>query len=95
MPYVPAGFEDYGVVINSDKTRANFDSPHMTGKQQTLREAGSCQEFIAWCGLLVNCSTLELQADYTRYEGQHLATAICINATMVRLLQCTCMLATS
>lgn len=32
--------------------------------------------FIRWCGLLINASTLELLADYSRYSGQHIAASL-------------------
>ncbi|CAI5460037.1 unnamed protein product [Closterium sp. Yama58-4] len=37
------------------------------------------RRFIRWAGLLVNCSTLEVQADYTRYWGTDMATAVTVS----------------
>lgn len=41
-----------------------------------MSEDGST--FVAWCGLLVNTANLELQADYTRYAGVHLASTLTV-----------------
>ena len=41
------------------------------------------QEFVKWCGLLINVSTLELQSDYTRYAGAQLAASLTIPLTKV------------
>ncbi|KAJ9534464.1 hypothetical protein QJQ45_016169, partial [Haematococcus lacustris] len=34
-----------------------------------------------WCGLLLNAKSLEVQADYTRYVGAHLATSLTVPLT--------------
>lgn len=39
-------------------------------------EDGSC--FMQWSGLLINCHTLEIQADYTRYCGTHISSTITV-----------------
>lgn len=36
----------------------------------------SGQRFMRWCGLLMACDTLELQADYSRYSGTHISTSL-------------------
>ena len=41
------------------------------------------QEFLKWCGLLINVRTLELQGDYTRYAGAQLAASLTIPLTKV------------
>lgn len=35
--------------------------------------------WVRWCGLMLNTSSLELMADYTRYSGQHISTALTLN----------------
>ena len=42
-----------------------------------------------WCGLLISCNTLELQADYSRYCAAPLATAITVPLT-ARPGSCVC-----
>ena len=34
--------------------------------------------FVKWCGLLINTSNLELQADYTRYAGLPLSSTLTV-----------------
>lgn len=43
---------------------------------RSVWRAADGSEFIKWCGLLINAATLEIQADYTRYSGQHIATSL-------------------
>ena len=81
-----AGFPDYGVRMNPVKTKVSFDMS--TGGQALPRNtyvARNGQEYLKWCGLLVNVRTLELQADYTRYAGTRLAASLTIPLTKVRL----------
>ncbi|KAK9817956.1 hypothetical protein WJX72_004857 [[Myrmecia] bisecta] len=71
------GFPDYGISINPAKTRLNLDL-HIGGRALERNEyhtADGCA-FIRWCGLLINTRTLEMQADYTRYVGEHLASTL-------------------
>jgi hypothetical protein len=44
-------------------------------KYSTWRD-GCGAEFVRWCGLLLNTSSLEVQADYTRLCGTHVSTYI-------------------
>ncbi|KAL4860163.1 Telomerase reverse transcriptase [Chlorella vulgaris] len=37
---------------------------------------GHGSTFVKWCGLLLNSQSLEIQADYTRYCGEHIATSL-------------------
>ena len=62
------GFSDYNCSMNTDKFRMNFDADfqsQLPKKQVYTGEDGL--SFLAWGGLLVNCDTLEIQADYTRF----------------------------
>lgn len=79
-----AGFPDYGVHMNPAKTKLSFDM--RLGDQALPRNtytAKDGQEFLKWCGLLINTRTLELQADYTRYAGTRLAASLTIPLTKV------------
>lgn len=72
--------------MNPAKTKVSFDMS--TGGQALPRNtyvARNGQEYLKWCGLLVNVRTLELQADYTRYAGTRLAASLTIPLTKVRL----------
>eukprot|EP00955_Chlamydomonas_euryale_P009088 97304-Chlamydomonas_euryale.AAC.1 len=42
---------------------------------------GAGRAFVRWCGLLLNACTMEVQADYTRYCGQHVATSLSVPLT--------------
>lgn len=70
------GFADYGISINPAKTRANFDALPGWPRFRCTYQTSDGQEFIKWCGLLVNCTTLEVQADYTRYSNQELESSL-------------------
>ena len=43
--------------------------------------SGDGSRFVKWCGLLINADTLEIQADYTRYAGEHIATSLTLPHT--------------
>lgn len=63
------GFRDYNCFMNEEKFCLNFDvGPHSESRIQSDRvyidESG--KSFLRWSGLLVNCTSLEVQADYTR-----------------------------
>ena len=72
--------------MNPAKTKVSFDMS--MGGQALPRNtytADNGQEYLKWCGLLVNVRTLELQADYTRYAGTRLAASLTIPLTKVEL----------
>ena len=85
-----SGFPRHNITINPAKTRLNFAlgrSPTPRGgalgtppvpPRGNLWVAGDGTPFVKWCGLLVNAASLEVQADYTRYQGQHLGMAISV-----------------
>lgn len=63
------GFEDYGCHANRGKTAVSFnlqlhDDEETVARKVYVTDNGAC--FIRWSGLLINCRTLEIQADYTR-----------------------------
>lgn len=71
------GFPEYGCCINPLKTRLNFNcTVRELSLARNVWRAKDGSEFIQWCGLLMNASSLELQADYTRYSGQHISTSL-------------------
>lgn len=74
------GFSDYNCSMNTDKFRMNFDADfqsQLLKKQVYTGEDGL--SFLAWGGLLVNCDTLEIQADYTRFV--FITFSFCISAS--------------
>jgi len=63
------GFEEYGCHANQQKTAVSFDL--LLNKNQGKIAHGVYMtndgaSFMRWSGLLINCCTLEVQADYTR-----------------------------
>ena len=79
-----AGFPDYGVQMNPAKTKLSFDM--RVGGEALPRNtyaARDGQEFLKWCGLLINVRTLELQGDYTRYAGARLVASLTMPHTKV------------
>ncbi|CAK9255929.1 unnamed protein product [Sphagnum jensenii] len=69
------GFAEYGCHANRGKTAVSFDLELTDGQRKNVKNVymsddGAC--FMRWSGLLINCRTLEIQADYTRYCGEHI-----------------------
>ena len=64
------GFEDYGCHANRHKTTVSFNlqlSQEQENFSRNIYMSEDGASFMAWSGLLINCCTLEIQADYTRY----------------------------
>lgn len=63
------GISDYNCHMNRKKFYMNFDiyEPFngLKGKRVYIGDDG--MPFIPWSGLLINCQTLEIQADYARF----------------------------
>lgn len=51
--------------------------------QKGVYRDGAGSSFIKWCGLLINTSNLELQADYTRYAGLPLSSTLTVPLSKV------------
>uniref|UniRef100_A0A2N9FAF5 Telomerase reverse transcriptase n=1 Tax=Fagus sylvatica TaxID=28930 RepID=A0A2N9FAF5_FAGSY len=61
------GFREYNCYMNDDKFSLNFDIGHLSGIPSNRVYVGEDgNSFLRWSGLLVNCCTLEVQADYTK-----------------------------
>ncbi|KAK1439435.1 hypothetical protein QVD17_05253 [Tagetes erecta] len=58
------GFGEYNCYMNQEKFGLSFNSEKIR-----LQSNRSCfgNKFLRWSGLFINCETLEVQADYTRY----------------------------
>lgn len=62
------GFRGYNCYMNERKFGANFDVEQISSSPLNrvyLSEDGATS-FLRWSGLLINCSTMEIQADYTK-----------------------------
>ena len=67
------GFKAYGCVLNPGKTKLNFG---LSKDKGTPTKSKSVAKYVAWCGLLIDSSNLELTADYTRYAGDFVREAV-------------------
>lgn len=68
------GFRGYNCYMNEKKFGVNFDVEHISSSSWNRVYAGEdgATSFVRWSGLLINCSTMEIQADYTRLIFIHL-----------------------
>lgn len=74
------GFAKYNCFMNEGKFGLNF-------KMDQISQIGSSRHvigddgilFLRWSGLLINGSTLEIQADYCRYTRSHLSTSLTVS----------------
>ena len=72
------GFPEFGVKINSSKTKHNCDWLSDPANDYV---DGMGIRFIPWCGLLINADSLEIQADYTRYRSDGIESTLTIPLT--------------
>ncbi|KAG0612718.1 hypothetical protein M758_6G047700 [Ceratodon purpureus] len=75
------GFEEYGCHANRSKTAVSFDlllNHNQVKKAQGVYMTNDGASFMRWSGLLINCCTLEVQADYTRYIGESIKGSITV-----------------
>lgn len=61
------GFANYNCYMNDNKYGLNFEVANSEHCCNRIYRADDGFSFIPWSGLLINCETLEIQADYTRY----------------------------
>ncbi|KAL0429272.1 UNVERIFIED_CONTAM: Telomerase reverse transcriptase [Sesamum radiatum] len=74
------GVRDYNCWMNDEKFGLNFDMNNGQGCRSNRLHVGKDGfSFLRWSGLLVNCSTLEIQADYTRYLNSHLSSTLTVS----------------
>ncbi|KAG2372480.1 Telomerase reverse transcriptase [Vigna angularis] len=74
------GFRGYNCYMNEKKFGANFDVEQISGSSLNRVYVGEdgATSFLRWSGLLINCSTMEIQADYTKYLGNHLSSTLTV-----------------
>ncbi|XP_052170563.1 telomerase reverse transcriptase [Diospyros lotus] len=73
------GFREYNCYMNEEKFGVNFDIDQVlrhTSNRMYTGEDGI--PFLRWSGLFINCCTLEVQADYTRYLNMHLSSTLTV-----------------
>ncbi|KAK1312449.1 Telomerase reverse transcriptase [Acorus calamus] len=75
------GFREYNCYMNEGKFGMNFDMESQSGSLSNrvyISEDGTL--FLSWSGLLINCCTMEIQADYTRYLGIGISSTLTVPA---------------
>ncbi|KAL2514504.1 Telomerase reverse transcriptase [Forsythia ovata] len=74
------GIRDYNCYMNEEKYGLNFTINNSLGLWSDRLYVGKDGiSFLRWSGLLVNCCTLEIQADYTRYTNSHLSSTLTVS----------------
>ncbi|XP_050262152.1 telomerase reverse transcriptase-like isoform X1 [Quercus robur] len=74
------GFHAYNCYMNDDKFSINFDIGDLSGIPSSRVYVGEDGiSFIRWSGLLINCFTLEVQADYSKYLNNHLSSTLTVS----------------
>lgn len=61
------GFCEYNCHMNKEKFGLSFNVDKISPSSNRLYIDETGNKFLRWSGLLVNCKTLEVQADYTRF----------------------------
>ncbi|XP_078435925.1 telomerase reverse transcriptase [Wolffia australiana] len=75
------GFREYNCYMNSEKFGLNFDFSGQSKLKSNRRYVGEDGvPFLPWSGLLINCLSLEIQADYTRYMGIEVRSTLTVHA---------------
>ncbi|KAA0048343.1 telomerase reverse transcriptase [Cucumis melo var. makuwa] len=77
---VHRGFRAYNCYMNERKFGMNFDVANtyrIVSKRVYVGKDGV--SFLRWAGLLINCQTLEIQADYTKYLNNHLSSSLTVS----------------
>ncbi|XP_021998773.1 telomerase reverse transcriptase isoform X17 [Helianthus annuus] len=72
------GFCEYNCSMNKEKFGLSFDFGQIKSKLNWSDFDGNGNKFVRWSGLLINCKTLEVQADYTRYLNAHLRSTLTV-----------------
>lgn len=74
------GFREYNCYMNEDKVSHNFYFNDMSKFPSNKVYVGTDGiAFLRWSGLLINCCTLEVQADYTSYLNNHICSTLTIH----------------
>ncbi|OMO49398.1 reverse transcriptase [Corchorus capsularis] len=74
------GVPDYNCFMNEEKFCFNFDIERQSGLlSNRVYVVDDGTSFLRWSGLLINCNTLEIQGDYTRYLANHLSSTLTIH----------------
>ncbi|KAJ0254727.1 Reverse transcriptase domain-containing protein [Hirschfeldia incana] len=72
------GFPEYNCFMNDKKFCINFEDEDEDESSNRMYVDDNEVPFIRWTGLLINSSTFEVQADYTRYLSGHISSTISV-----------------
>ncbi|CAH1415623.1 unnamed protein product [Lactuca virosa] len=78
------GFREYNCEMNKEKFGVSFDCDMIIAESNSksnrvyFDEDGN-KKFLKWSGLLINCDTLEVQADYTRYLDGDISSSLTVS----------------
>ncbi|XP_024989026.1 telomerase reverse transcriptase [Cynara cardunculus var. scolymus] len=72
------GFCDYNCNMNREKFGFSFDVDNIKPQSNRVYIDEDGNKFLRWSGLFINCKTLEVQADYTRYLDAHLSSTLTV-----------------
>ncbi|KAI3764304.1 hypothetical protein L2E82_14311 [Cichorium intybus] len=61
------GFYEYNCDMNKEKFGLSFDDDKIRVSSNRVYFDENGNKFLKWSGLFINCNTLEVQADYTRF----------------------------
>ncbi|XP_022152578.1 telomerase reverse transcriptase isoform X3 [Momordica charantia] len=73
------GFREYNCYMNERKFGLNFDVGNTSGL--VSKRVYVCKDgisFLRWSGLLINCHSLEIRADYTKFLNKHLNSSLTV-----------------
>ncbi|RLM99361.1 hypothetical protein C2845_PM06G27710 [Panicum miliaceum] len=73
------GFVYYNCYMNESKYGFNFEVQNSENCCNRIYRGDDGFSFIPWSGLLIDCETLEIQADYTRYLDILISSTITVN----------------
>lgn len=71
------GHPEYGCFINQSKTSTNFEFTYKGTNVANVYTEQPC--LFPWCGYLINCETLDIQSDVSRYYGSFLSDSLTID----------------
>nr|XP_043626813.1 telomerase reverse transcriptase [Erigeron canadensis] len=72
------GFCEYNCSMNKEKFGLSFEAEKIRPQLNRVYLDENGNKFLRWSGLYINCKTLEVQADYTRYLDGHLRSTLTV-----------------
>ncbi|KAI3515964.1 hypothetical protein L1887_14871 [Cichorium endivia] len=73
------GFFEYNCDMNKEKFGLSFDDDKIRVSSNRVYIDENGNKFLKWSGLFINCKTLEVQADYTRYLDVHISSTLTVS----------------